>query len=70
MERLQYLVLAPLIGAMSPGVASGVWTVTSYHAAEAVAGARAKCLRPADYDWTRAVAAVTSNVLDSIGKAT
>jgi hypothetical protein len=70
MERLQYVVLAPLIGAMSPGVASGVWVVTSMHAADAVTGARAKCLRPGDYEWTRAVAAVTSTVLDSISKAT
>lgn len=69
MGPLLYLVLAPVFGAPSPGVASGVWAVCSMHASEAVISARARCLRPGDYDWSRAVAAVANTVMDSISKA-
>jgi hypothetical protein len=68
MERLQYVVLAPLVGGAGPVPASGVWVVVSMHATEAVTAARARCLRPGDYDWSRAVAADASTVHDAISK--
>lgn len=70
MERLQYVVLAPIVGAAGPVAASGAWAVRAFHAIDAVAAARARCLRPGDYDWKLAVACVVSTVLDAISKGT
>ena len=66
MNPLDYVVLVPIVGAAGP--AGGCYLVRSNHAAEAVTAARARCLRPGDFDWTRAVACVKDTVLDGIRK--
>lgn len=66
MERLKYLVLAPLLGAAGPS--AGTWLVEARHAAEAVTAARARCLRPGDYAWGLSCAAALQNVEDTIRK--
>lgn len=68
MEKLRYVVLAPIVGAAGPVAASGAWCVTAMHAVDAVALARARCIRPGDYEWSRAVAAVADTVQSAISQ--
>lgn len=60
LQPLVYVVLAPIVGGMGP--VAGCWVVRCMHAVEAVAAAHTAAIRPAEYDWSRAVACLKDSV--------